>query len=139
MPIFISGLAFLLKFHIRSKILFVTSSFGSHLISSSHWLMSCLPLRPLIPCIYFFHIPKALFCYLCITILVLMGHRRMLKLQIKSFNFPFCYLIDQSSKNNSFEKTPIQLLHLSYEVGNMRKNTSGFSSENEFLLKKCNL
>lgn len=123
MPIFPSGLAFLLKFHIRSKILFVTSSSGSHLISSFHWIMPYLSPRPLVPCIYFLHIPKALFCHLCITILVLMGHREVLKLQIQSFNFPFCYPIDQSNRNNSYEKTPIQLLHLSYGVSNVKKKS----------------
>lgn len=121
MPIFLSGLAFLLKFHIRSKILFVTSSSGLHLISSFHWIMPYLSLRPLVPCIYFLYTPQALFSFLCITILVLMCHREMVKLQIQSFNFPFCYPIDQNSKNNSFEKTLIQLLHVSYGECNIYK------------------
>lgn len=138
MSIFLSSLVFLLKFHIRSKILFVTSSF---------WLTPYLQLplnhavplsEALIPCIYFLHIPKALFCYLCITVLVLMDQRGMLKLQIQDFNFPIWYPVDQCNKNNSFEKTPIQLPHLSYGVWNRKKNP-GFSSENKFLMKKCNL
>lgn len=126
MPIFLSGPAFLLKFHIRSKILFVTSSSGSRLISSFHWIMPYLSLRPLVPCICFLYIPQALFSYLFITILVLTCHREMVKLHIQSFNFPFCYPIDQNNKNNSFEETLIQLLHLSYGECNMQKKILDF-------------
>lgn len=115
---------FLLKFHIRIKILFLTSSLCSHIIFSSHWITPHLSLRSLVPCIYFLHIPKALFCYLCITVLGLVGHMECLKLQIQSFNFPIWYPIDQSNKNSSFEKTPIQLLHVSCGICRVQKKIS---------------